>query len=175
MPKSKQQKQETVEALVSGLKNAKGVVFANFQGLTVAQTDELRQQTRRAGVQMFAAKKTLVKRALEEFGLPGVTPEMFKGGIATFTGTADEITPAKVVNGFAKTHEVVAIFGGILEGKFIDAAMVKTLAALPNKQELLSKLVRSLNAPISGFATVSAGILRGLLNALNAYREKKTA
>lgn len=171
MPKSKQEKKSTVESLVSGLKGAKGVVFANFQGLTVAQSEELRKNARKEGISVVAAKKTLVKRALEEAGVPADISS-FDGGVAAFMGQ-DEISPAKVVATFAKKNEVVSIFGGILEGKFIDALMVKSLSALPGKQELLSKMVGSLNAPISGFVNVNAGILRGLMNVLNAYKEKK--
>lgn len=172
MPKSKQQKQTTVEVLEKGLKSAKGVVFANFQGLTVAQTEELRKNARKEGVSVLAAKKTLVSKALESAGIAGADISSFNGGVATFVGN-DEVTPAKVVATFAKKNEVVSIFGGILEGKFIDAAMVKNLSALPGKQELLSKMVGSLNAPISGFVNVNAGILRGLMNVLNAYKDKK--
>ena len=172
MPKSKQQKQATVSSLEKGLKDAKGVVFANFQGLTVAQTEELRKNARKEGVSVLAAKKTLVKRALEAVGISGADTSAFEGGVATFIGS-DEVTPAKVVATFAKKNEVVSIFGGILEGKFIDAVMVKSLSSLPGKQELLSKMVGSLNAPISGFVNVNAGILRGLMNVLNAYKEKK--
>ena len=171
MPKSKQQKQTTVETLESGLKGAKGVVFANFQGLTVAQTEELRKNARKEGVSVLAAKKTLVKRALEAVGITGADTASFQGGVATFIGN-DEVAPAKVVATFAKKNEVVTIFGGILEGKFIDSAMVKSLSALPGKQELLQKMVGSLNAPIFGFVNVNAGILRGLLNVLNARKEK---
>lgn len=157
--------------MTGGLKNAKGVVFANFQGLTVAQTEELRKNARKEGVTVLAAKKTLVKRALEAVGLSADTAS-FKGGVATFIGQ-DEVTPAKVVATFAKKNEVVSIFGGILEGKFIDSAMVKSLSALPGKQELLQKMVGSLNAPISGFVNVNASIVRSLMNVLNAYKEKK--
>ncbi|MBI5729287.1 MAG: 50S ribosomal protein L10 [Candidatus Magasanikbacteria bacterium] len=174
MPKSKQQKQETVQDLATGLKQAKGVVFANFQGLTVAKTEELRKAAREVGVSVLAAKKTLVKRALDEAGLSGVDLGSFQGGVATFVGS-DEVSPAKVVATFAKKNEVVAIFGGILEGKFIDKAMVKSLSVLPGKQELLSMMVRSLNAPISGFVNASASIMRGLLYVLTAYKDKKAA
>lgn len=159
---------------MTGLKQAKGVVFANFQGLTVAQSEELRKNARQEGVTMLAAKKTMVKRALEGAGLSGADLSGFQGGIATFVGS-DEVAPAKVVAAFAKKNEIVAIFGGILEGKFIDKAMVKSLSALPGKQELLSMAVRSMNAPISGFVNASAGIMRALLNVLNAYKEKKIA
>lgn len=172
MPKSKQQKKSTVETLVTGMKSGKAVVFANFQGLTVAETEELRKNARKEGVSVVAAKKTLVKRALEEVGLGDTDTSAFEGGVATFIGN-DEIAPAKVVATFSKKNEIVSIFGGILEGKFIDAKMVKGLSALPGKKELLSKMVGSLNAPISGFVNVNASILRGLMNVLNAYKEKK--
>ncbi len=172
MPKSKQQKQTTVEALTDGLKQAKSVVFANFQGLTVAATEELRKAARKDGVSMVAVKKTLVKRALESAGLTNVDTLSFQGGVATFMGS-DEVTAAKVVNTFAKTHDVVSIFGGIMDGAFIDTAMVKTLAAIPGKKELYGKLVGTLNAPIQDFATVSAAVIRSLYTVLNAYKEKK--
>lgn len=171
MPKSKQQKELTVEALSNDLKGAKSVVFANFQGLTVAKSDELRRAARKEGVSVLVAKKTLVRRALEAMGLSADTAS-FQGGLATFAGK-DEVSPAKVVATFAKKNEVVTIFGGMLEGKFIDAKMVKGLSALPGKQELLSMMVRSLNAPISGFVNVNASIVRSLFNVLNAYKSKK--
>lgn len=172
MPKSKQQKVATVEALALDLKNAKGVVFANFQGLTVAQTENLRREARKEGVTVLAAKKTLVQRALEQAGFTGIDTSVFNGGVATFI-SLDEVAPARVVQTFAKKNEVVKIFGGILESKFVDASMVKALSALPTKHELLSKMVGSLNAPISGFVQVNAGIVRSLLNVLTAYKEKK--
>jgi large subunit ribosomal protein L10 len=158
--------------LVADLKNAKGVVFANFQGLTVAQTENLRREARKEGVTVLAAKKTLVQRALEQAGLTGIDTSTFNGGIATFI-SLDEVAPARVVQTFAKKNEVVKIFGGILENKFVDASMVKALSALPTKHELLSKMVGSLSAPISGFVRVNAGVVRGLLNVLTAYKEKK--
>lgn len=175
MPKSKVQKQGEVGALHKSLAAAKAVVFANFQGLTVAQSEELRKNARTAGVEVIAAKKTLVKKALEAAGIKDVATDTFQGGVATFLGMQDEVAAAKVVNDFAKTHEIVTIFGGILENKFIPTASVKSLAALPTKQQLLGQLVGTLNAPISGFVMANAGIVRSLYNVLNAYKEKKAA
>lgn len=173
MPKSKQQKHVTVDSLVSGLKSAKGVVFANFQGLTVSATENLRNLCRAENIQVVAAKKTLVKRALNDVGLDGSTTEKFQGGVATFMGMGDEVAPARIVCTFAKKNDIVAIFGGILEGKLIDSTMVKALSALPGRKELLSKMVGSLNAPVSGFVNVCAGTMRGLVTVLNAYKAKK--
>jgi len=172
MSKTKQQKQDTLQTLESGLKAAKSAVFANFQGLTVAEMEELRKDCRKENIQVLVAKKTLVKRAFETLGLTGADPKLFKGGVATFLGS-DEVGPAKIVSTFAKTHEIAAIFGGALEGKYVDANMVKSLAALPGKQELLSKLVGTLNAPVSGFVNVLAGNLRNLVGVLNNIKNAK--
>ena len=173
MPKTRIEKEATIKTLLAGLKSAKGVVFANFQGLTVAETEELRGNCRQENISVLVAKKTLVKRALAEFGQESVDPKTFVGGIASFMGQNDEVLPAKLVNDFAKKHEAVKLFGGILEGKFIDATMVKSLATLPSKQELLSKLVGSINAPVSGLINVLAGSLRNLVSVLSNIQKAK--
>lgn len=172
MPKTREQKEVTIKSLTDGLKTAKAAVFANFQGLKVSEAEELRKNCRKENVSVLAAKKTLLKRACAEAGLTGIDPTIFSGGVATFFG-ADEVTAAKIVQTFAKTHEVVTIFGGTLEGKLIDAAGVKSLAALPSKQQLLGALVGTLNAPVSGFVNVLAGNLRGLVGVLNNIKTAK--
>jgi large subunit ribosomal protein L10 len=172
MPKTRQQKQETVTSLLAGLKNSKSVVFANFQGVTVNKAEELRKTCRQEGIGVLVAKKTLLKRACQESGLNEINPDIFNGGVASFFGQ-DEVSPARVVQTFAKTNEVVNIHGGILEGKFIDTAMVKSLALLPTKIELLGKLVGTLQAPISGFVNALGGNLRNLVNVLNNIKTAK--
>lgn len=173
MPKSRQQKQETIKSLEEGLKAAKGVVFANFQGLKVSEAEELRRECRKNNVKVVAAKKTLVKRACEDMDLKDVNPKVFAGGVATFMALDDELSAARIVNNFSKTHEILQIFGGVLEGKFVDVSAVKSLANLPSKKELLSKLVGTLNNPVSGFVNVLAGNLRGLVGVLNNIAKSK--
>jgi len=172
MAKTKQQKEESIAQLADGIKNAKAAVFANFQGLKVSESEELRGKCREQGITVLASKKTLVKRALGDAGLD-VDTKAFEGGVAAFFGQDDEVAPAQVVAKFAKDHEIVSIFGGILEGQFIDAAKVKELSALPSKEELYAKLVGSINAPVSGFVNVLAGNLRGLVNVLGAIKDQK--
>ena len=172
MPKTKQQKQETVASLSAGLKQSKSVVFANFQGIKVSEAEELRKTCRKEGVGMLAAKKTLLKKACAEAQLADIDPLVFNGGVASFFGT-DEVAPAKVVNNFGKKHEMINIYGGILEGKFISTAEVINLASLPGKKELLGQLVGTLKAPISGFVNALAGNLRNLVNVLNNIKEAK--
>jgi len=174
MAKTKQQKKDTIEVLATGFKNSKSVVFANFQGLSVSDMENLRNKCRENNIDVLVAKKTLVKLALKEAGLE-VDPTNFEGGVATFIGKEDEVAAAKQVNMFAKEHDMVKMFGGILEGKFVDEQMVKSLANLPTKEELLARVVGSINAPVSGFVNVLAGNLRNLVYVLSAVKEAKEA
>ncbi|MCF6276750.1 MAG: 50S ribosomal protein L10 [Candidatus Magasanikbacteria bacterium] len=173
MAKTRQQKESTMERLTDGIKNSKSVVFANFQGLTVGQTDELRDKCRVEGVKCLISKKTLVKKAAAEAGLE-IDSKIFDGGVAVFFGTNDEVAPAQIVSNFAKDYEIVKVFGGVLEGKFIEALQVEALAKLPSKQQLYAQLVGTINAPISGFVNVLAGNLRSVVNVLNAIKDSKS-
>ena len=172
MAKTKQQKEQTLGVLTDSLKSAKAAVFTNFQGLKVSESEELRDICRKQNITYVASKKTLLKKALEKAGFD-IDAGSFQGGVATIFGTEDEVAPAQIIANFAKKHSVVRIFGGILEGKFIEANRVEMLAKLPSKQQLLGQLVGTLNAPVSGFVNVLAGNLRGLVNVLNGIKEKK--
>lgn len=173
MAKTRQQKEVALTELISEMKTAKSVVFANYQGLTVTEMEELRSLCREQAVRCMALKKTLVTKALKESGIEDIDAKAFQGGVAVFLGQEDEVTPAKLVAEFAKTHELATIFGGILEEKFILAQKVNDLAKLPSKMQLHAQLVGTLNAPISGFANVLAGNLRGLVHVINAIKEAK--
>lgn len=172
MPKTKQKKEQDIQALVESLKTAKSAVFANFQGLKVSESEELRGLCREQNIDYTATKKTLMKKALNDAGYD-VDIKAFQGGVAAVFGKEDEVAPAQVIANFAKDHEIVEIFGGILEGKFIDSAKVKELSKLPSKHQLLGQLVGTLNAPVSGFVNVLAGNMRGLVNVLNGIKEAK--
>lgn len=174
MAKTRQYKEQAIQTLVSDLKDSKSAVFANFQGLTVSESEELRGKCREQGVRYIASKKTLLRKALAENGLE-VDTKAFEGGVAVVLGVEDEVAPAQVIANFAKDHELVKIFGGVLEGNFIDSAKVTELSKLPSKQELYAKLVGSINAPVSGFVNVLAGNIRGFVNVLNSIKDAKEA
>ncbi len=174
MAKTRQEKEQALSTLVSSMKEAKGVAFANFQGLKMEEINELRSKCREEGIQTVASKKTLVTLALKELGID-VDAKQFGGGVQVFFGNTDEVAPAKVVADFAKAHEAASFFGGVLEGKFIDADGMKALSSLPSKQQLLGQLVGTINAPVSGFVNVLAGNLRGLVTVLNAVKDKQAA
>jgi large subunit ribosomal protein L10 len=173
MAKTKQQKVVILTDVVRSFQNAKGMVFANFQGLKTTATNELRAKCRENNLNYLVMKKTLLKRALSDIGL-NVDTKSFAGGVSIITGS-DEVAPAQVVAAFAKTNDKATVFGGVLEGQFIDAQKVTALSKLPSKQQLLGQLVGTINAPVSGFVNVLAGNIRGLVTVLNAVKDQKTA
>lgn len=172
MAKTRQQKEVVLSDLSERISAAKSIVFADVQGLKAKDSEALRGECRTQGVGFVFGKKTLMKKALAERGID-VDTKSFGGAVSALFGLTDEVLPAQLIATFAKKHEVVKIFGGVLEGAFIDANKVKALSALPSKQELLGRLVGSINAPVSGFVNVLAGNLRGLVTVLSAIKDKK--
>lgn len=173
MPKTRKQKQDDLQALTDNLAQAKGVVFVGYHGLTVPETEILRRQSRKENISFTVIKKTLLSKALSAAGLAVAVNQIGAGGLAAAFGRSDEAAPAKLLHGFAKDHEALKIYGGILENKFIDAGMVLSLAKLPSKMELYGKLVGSINAPVSGLVNALAGTMRGLVTVLNGIKEAK--
>jgi len=174
MPKSKQVKQDNVAELKEVLSRAKSLVFASFEKLPVKEIEKLRREAKKGGVVYSVAKKTLLGRAVKESGIQ-IDPKTLPGGFATLIGIEDDIAPAKIAALFAKDHEAMQIVGGVLEGRAIDAKTVIALSKLPGRDELLAKLVGSLMSPVSGFANVLAGNLRGLVTVLGAIKDQKNA
>ncbi len=175
MAKSRKQKEGTLAELVEALQSAKSVVFADFKGLTVKDATDFRNKARKENVGVLVAKKTLMRLAFKNAGYEGVDPASLQGSLVMVTGFDDEVAPAKLVADFAKDHEALKIVAGVLERKLVDANAIKALAKLPSKQELMAKLVGSINAPLSGLVNVLAGNLRGLVNVLNAVKDQKAA
>lgn len=172
MPKTKEQKKEILDSLKEKLQSSKSVVFSSDQGLDVKSVEELRNKMRENGGEYLVAKKTLLRIATEDLGENEVIDQL-EGSVGVTLSYEDEVSGAQLLDKFAKDHEKLNIGGGILENKFILADMVKKLATLPSKEGLLAKLVGTLNAPMTGMVNVLSGNTRGLVNVLNAIKEKK--
>lgn len=174
MAKTRAKKEKTLEALTTSLQGMRSMVFAQYEGLKVCDVEELRRTLAKENVEYTVAKKTLLGLALKNAGL-SIDPHAISGNFATIISHDDEVAPARILATFAKDHEALKITAGILEGKLMDRAAIIALAKLPSKQELLAKVVGSINAPISGLVNVLAGNLRGLLNVLTAIKDQKPA
>lgn len=172
MPKTKEQKKEILENIKEKISKSKSIVFSSDTGLNVKTVEELRKQLRESGGEYVVTKKTLLKLATKDLGESEVLDDL-NGSVGVILSYDDEIAGAQLANKFAKNNESLELGGGVLEGKFILSDMVKRLATLPSKEELLAKLVGSLNSPMAGMVGVLSGNTRNLVGVLNAIKEKK--
>lgn len=172
MAKTKEQKKKIVTDLSDKVSQFKALVFSGFNKLTVKETRQFKKLCRDNNLDYIVAKKRLLKLALEKNKLE-IDPKSIEGEIALVISREDEVAPAKLVMQFIKDHAAMTVKGGILEGRFLDLNEVKSLAMIPGKNELLAKLVGSLQSPARGFVTVLQGNLRGLVQVLNAVKEQK--
>ena len=170
---TKQQKIELVKGLSEKIKASKSAVFVDYKGLKVKDSTDLKKSLRKAGVEYVVVRKTLLDIALKNAGIEGASIKALDGQIALSLSNTDEISGAKIIDTFSKTNENVKMLGGVLGLQVMNADEVKALAKIPSKEELLAKLVSTLNAPVSGFVNVLAGNLRGLVQVLNAIKEQK--
>jgi len=175
MAVTKEKKGEILKNLNEKFSRAKAVYFSGYRGLTVKKMVALRKKLHKSGVDYAVAKKTLYKIAAKNNNLPDMPDDIMEGPVAAAFGYDDIVTPVKLLHEFAKESEQLEILGGMVEGRYINKAEAKVLAMLPSKEQLLAKLVGSLKSPISGFHGILAGVLRKLVYALAAIRDKKPA
>ena len=154
------------------LSSSKGAVLVDYCGLTVAEDTELRSKMREAGVKYMVAKNTFIRIAAKEAGIEGLDAYLEHNTAVAFSAE-DPVAPAKILNDFSKDHKALEIKAGILDGKVIALDEVKALAELPSREELLAKLVGSMQAPISGLVNVLQGTIRNFVYTLEAVRQKK--
>lgn len=168
------QKEALVQELTEKLQRAQSVVFTDFRGLNVADTNQLRSQLRRAGVEYRVIKNTLVRRAAQAAGIDGVDT-LLEGPTALAFGYDDPVTPVRELTRFAKDFSQLQIKGGILEGRLIGQGELQRLADLPSKDELLAKVLGGMKAPLSGLAGAFSATLRSWLYVLEALRQQREA
>ena len=146
-------KQPIVDEISNYLNGAAGVVLVDYRGLTVEQDTQLRKQLREAGVVYKVYKNTLVKRAIAGTQFEGMT-ELLDGPNAIAISADDATAPARILSNFAKTADALELKCGVVEGKFYDAKGIAAIASIPSRDELLSKLLGSIQSPITNFARV---------------------
>jgi large subunit ribosomal protein L10 len=169
---TRKQKEFIVKDLAEKLKSSKAVVFSDYKGLSVKDMTALRRELLKEGIDFKVAKKTLMDLALKDAKIEADIIKM-EGQLAMAISQRDEVLAAKIIARTAKGNENIKILGGILGTKFLKKEEVMALSALPSKEELLAKLVGTLNAPVSGFVNVLSGNLRGLVNVLKAVADSK--
>lgn len=146
-------KQPIVEEISANIKDAQSVVVVDYRGLTVAEDTQLRKQLREAGVVYKVYKNTLVNRAIEGTQFECLK-DVLEGPNAFAISVTDATAPARVLAKFAKNAPALEIKAGVVEGSFYDENGMKAIASVPSREELLSKLLGSLQSPITNLARV---------------------
>lgn len=162
---SRTKKETLVSELTSLLGDAKMTVFAQYEGLTVADLQELRRAARESGVTIKVVKNRLVRVAMKQNDALKDTPvEALNGQLLYAIGTEDEVAPAQTLATFAKTHDALKMMGAISgEGKLLETAEVQALATLPSKNELIAQVIATLASPVNDVLGALSGNLHALL------------
>ena len=165
---TKSKKESLVADLTSLLSDAKMTVYAQYNGLSVADIQELRALARTAGVKIKIVKNRLVRVAMGEVAIYKDTDTTgLTGQLLYAVSTEDEVAPASVLDKFAKTHDFLKIQGGFSnEGRNLSDAEVKALASLPSKEQLIAQVVAQLLSPVNDSISGLSGNLHGLLDAI---------
>lgn len=171
-------KLDIVANLKERLQGAKAIVLVDYKGINVEQVNQLRVQFKDAEVDYFVQKNTLIKRALNDLGINELDEHLL-GPTAMAICHSDEVAPARVLVKFIKDVMEEAQFPsfkvGYVEGKVLDKDQLMALAKLPTREELLTQILGSMNAPLSNFMNISQGIIRKFLYAVDAIAKNKAS
>ncbi len=142
-------KKAQVAEIAEKFKGATSCVLVNYSGISVAEDTTLRTNFRKADVDYFVAKNTLIKLALKEAGIEGLD-ELLNGNTAIAI-SKDAMSAAKIVCEYAEKNKNYSVKGGFMDGKAIDIATIEALSKIPSKEVLIAKLLGSFKAPLSNF------------------------
>ncbi len=146
-------KKPIVDEISAQIKDAQSVVLVDYRGLTVEQDTALRKNLREAGVVYKVYKNTFMNFAFKGTQFEGLS-EYLEGPNAIAISTEDATAPARILSEFAKTADKLEIKAGVVEGTVYDAKGMGTIASIPSREVLISRLLGSLQSPVTNFARV---------------------
>lgn len=161
MAKTKEQKKEIVSKIEDVLKGATSV-FVHFTGITVTQESAMRRALRGEGLGYVVAKKTLIRRALNNLGHTDELPLEGEVAVAYTAGSEDQTAAPRRIHAFGKDfgEGKLTILGGLFEGKLVDAAMMQSLATIPGVDTLRGMFANVVNSPRARFAVALSEVAK---------------
>lgn len=173
MALNRNEKAVVIEEVSAQVANAGSIVIAEYRGLTVEKITQLRKQARESGVYLRVLKNTLVRRAVQGTPYEALADKMV--GPLIYGIAADPVAPAKLLADFAKGNDQLVIKGGAMAGSVMDVAGVQALATMPSRDELLAKLLGTMQAPVATFVRTLNEVPTKFVRALAAVRDKQEA
>jgi large subunit ribosomal protein L10 len=166
-----EQKQAVVAEVAAQLANAQAVIVAEYRGLDVGRVTQLRARARKSGLYLRVLKNTLARRAVKGTPFEKLSDQMV--GPLMYGIAADPVAGAKVLADFAKENELFVIRGGAMPNSKMSDKDVKALALLPSREELLAKLMGTMQAPVAKLVRTMNEVPARFARTLAAYRDTK--
>ena len=166
-----EQKQAVVSEVSAQLAKAQAVIVAEYRGLDVARVTQLRAKARQSGLYLRVLKNTLARRAVKGTPFESLSDQMV--GPLMYGIAADPVAGAKVIADFAKDNELFVIKGGAMPNARMSDKDVKALAQLPSRDELIAKLMGTMQAPVAKLARTLNEVPGRFVRTLAAYRDQK--
>ncbi|MFA7670453.1 MAG: 50S ribosomal protein L10 [Burkholderiaceae bacterium] len=173
MSLNRQEKAVVIEEVSAEVAKAQSVIIAEYRGLDVASVTVLRKTARESGVYLRVLKNTLVRRALVDSPFEGLSDQLV--GPLMYAVSTDPVAAAKVLSEFAKSNDKLVIKGGAMPNSLLDVNGVKALATMPSRDELLAKLMGTMQAPITQFVRTLNEVPTKFVRGLAAVRDQKEA
>lgn len=164
------QKEQLVDDLSQIFESSGVVVVSRYEGMTVAEMQDLRAQMREAGGSVRVAKNKLAKIALE--GKPCASIADYLTGMTVLAYSEDPVAAAKVVDKYAKGNEKLVVLGGAMGDQALDPAGVKAVAGMPSREELIASIVGCIGAPASNIAGAIGAPASNIASILSTIEEK---
>ena len=164
------QKEQLVDELGQVFESSGVVVVAHYEGMTVAEMQDLRAQMREAGGAVRVAKNKLAKIALD--GKPCASIADYLEGMTVLAYSEDPVAAAKVVDAYAKTNDKLVVLGGAMGENALDVAGVKAVAAMPSREELIASIAGCIGAPASNIAGAIGAPASNIASILSTIEEK---
>ena len=165
-------KKAVVQEITEKIKASKSVVFVDYNKRTVKEVSELRNKCKRADCEYKVYKNTLVRKALNDLGFKDFDADL-NGPTAVAFG-ADETAAAKVMVAAAKDYDQkITLKSAFVDNSYVDKAGVKALASMPSREELVAKMLGSMQAPMSNFTGVLNNLVAGIVRVLNGIAQQK--
>jgi large subunit ribosomal protein L10 len=168
-----EEKKAVVAEVSEQVSTAQAIILAEYRGLEVGDMTKLRAQARKSGVYLRVLKNTLVRRAVDGTPFSGLANDMI--GPLIFGISTDPVSAAKVLSDFAKSNDKFVIKAGALPNQVMDAKGIQALASLPSRDELLAKLLGTMQAPVATFVRTLNEVPTSFVRALAAVRDQKQA
>lgn len=172
---NKSEKEQAVAEIQELVAKAQGMFFTDFAGINVEQITELRREFRKSGIEYKVVKNTLAKIALKNVTGYDTVLDKLVGPTGIAFAYNDPAAPAKIIQKFKEKNEKFGVKACVIEKTVYDGSKLKELASMPSRAEIVSSILGSLNAPMSGVVGTINAVLRDVVGVLDAIEKKKAA